>query len=53
MQHVVAAFVKDVAFLGRCSVSAGCPFLQVLIVIECRRRIQMKSGGINETVATE
>jgi len=53
MRLVVAPFVKEVEFLGRCSVRVVCCVLLLFVVTECSRGIVKEFSGKNEAVAIE
>ena len=53
MRRVAAAFVAEVAFLGRCFVRVGCCVSQVDVVMECSTVIVRAFGGVNNGVAIE
>ena len=53
MRCVVADFVKEVAFLGRCFVSVGYCVSEVFVDMECSRGIVRACGGVNEDAAIE
>ena len=53
MQRVAAAFVEEVAFLGRCVFRVSCYVSQVFVLIERCTGIVKVCGGVNEDVAIE
>ena len=53
MERVVAVFVREVAFRGRCFALVGCCVLQVFVDIECSTGIVRVCGGVNDVVAIE
>ena len=53
MRRLVAVFVEEVAFLGRCSVCVGYCVLQVVVDMEYSRGVVRVCGGVNDVVAIE
>ena len=53
MRRVVAVFVEEVAFLGRCSVRVGCCVSLLEKDMKCSTGIVGVYGGVDDVVAIE
>jgi len=53
MRLVVAAFVEEVAFWGRCSVRVGYYVSKFVVVMACSKGIVGVCGVANDNVAIE